>query len=361
VTGADLEITDGAIVDTLSISGDFSTANFSITAAGGNTTISLEPSAPCFAAGTHILTAQGALVRVEDLREGDEVKTYNGRSARILWIGRRAIAPRRHPRPEAVQPILIIADALGDGLPQRDLVVSPDHALYLEGHLIPAKALTNGYTIRQLNCEAVTYYHIELPEHAVLFAEGAASESYLETGNRATFEDSGSALTLHPDFAQSVREQRSCAPFAESGRAVETIRQRILDRAGIATTTDPDLQILFKNGATIIASRSAIPGEIFADPRDRRRLGVKIASLQVDGRDIPMDHPALMVGWHDREPDGRWTNGSAEIPVSLCGDSKNLQFTLAATLRYPLRTMEGVRPKQPGRAVQRSGAEAFST
>jgi len=308
--------------------------------------------APCFAAGTRILTASGALVPVEDLREGDAVETYNGEAARIIWIGRRAIAPRRHPRPESVQPILVTAGALGNGLPWRDLVVSPDHALFLEGFLIPAKVLTNGFSVRQLNRATVTYYHIELPQHAVLFAEGVGAESYLETGNRAAFENGGGALTLHPDFAQALREQRGCAPFAESGNAVETVRQRILDRARIETTSDPDLQIRYENGGAIITCRNAIPGEIFADPRDRRRLGVKIAGLQVDGRNIALDDPALTVGWHHPEPDGRWTNGRAEIPTHLLGGSKNLQVSLAAALQYPLSKMDGVRRlKQAGQPV----------
>jgi hypothetical protein len=224
--------------------------------------------------------------------------------------------------------------------------------MYLAGHLIPAKALTNGFSIRQLDRATVTYFHIELPEHAVLFAEGAAAESYLETGNRAAFENGGDMLTLHPSFAQGLREQRSCAPFAECGPAVETARQRILDHAGIETTCDPALQIRYENGGAIITSRSAIPGELFADPRDRRLLGVKIASLQADGHDIPLDHPALTVGWHDREPDGRWTNGNSEIQIGLLGGFKNLQFTLAATLRYPLRQADGIDPQN--RQVSRS-------
>jgi len=95
----------------------------------------------------------------------------------------------------------------------------------------------------------------------------------------------------------------------------------------------------------IIASRSAIPGEIFADPRDRRRLGVKISSLQIDGHDIPLDHPGLTGGWYDREPDGRWTDGSAEIPMGLLSGSQDLQVSLVATLRYSLRTMDGARPR----------------
>jgi hypothetical protein len=306
-------------------------------AAGGGIDITAM-TAPCFAAGTRLLTASGALVPVEALQAGDELELFSGDAAPIIWIGRRTLDLQLHPRPEAVQPILITAGALGHGLPWRDLIVSPDHAMYLDGHLIPAKALLNGFSIRQLNRKRVTYYHIELSQHAVLFAEGAPAESYLETGNRAAFENAGNTIRLHPSFAQTIRHTNGCAPFAESGPAVEAVRQRILDRAGIETTDDPAWHIRYKNGAAIIASRAAIPGEIFADPRDRRRLGVKIATLRIGGELIPLSHPLLVDGWHAPEQDGSWTNGHAVIPKSLLQGSRQIDIKLAGTLRYPCAT-----------------------
>jgi hypothetical protein len=288
----------------------------------------------CFAAGTRILTAGGRLVAVEDLRAGDMLETFDGQVKRIIWLGRRSLDLRRHPRPLAAQPILITAGALGGGLPLRDLVVSPDHGMYLAGKLIPAKALTNGFTIRQLNRRRVTYYHIELAEHAVIFAEGAAAESYLETGNRGAFENGGPALVLHPNFAQTLRETKGCAPFFEHGPAVEAVRQRILDHAQIATTGDPGLHISYENGAAIIESRTAVPGELTADPRDKRRLGVKIAAIRAGRKSISLDHPALREGWHELEPDGRWTNGRAVIPKSLIGRCGPIKLTLAGSLAY---------------------------
>jgi hypothetical protein len=147
--------------------------------------------------------------------------------------------------------------------------------MYLDRYLIPAKILPNGGNIRQLDVPAVTYYHIELAQHPVLFAEGAAAKSYLETGNRCAFENEAVTI-LQPDFAQTKRGAESCAPFVETGGVVGAVRQQILKRAFIITTDDADVQILYQNGEAIIASRAAIPGEIFADPRDRRLLGVKI-------------------------------------------------------------------------------------
>jgi hypothetical protein len=308
--------------------------------------------APCFCIGTRILTAGGTLRRVEELQTGDQVKLFSGAAATVVWVGRRTLDLRGHPRPEAVQPVLFAAGALGPGLPCRDLIVSPDHAIYLDGHLIPAKALLNGFSIRQLKRKKITYYHVELADHAVLFAEGTPVESYLETGNRAAFENAGSGMLLHPLVAQALREEKGCAPFAESGPVVEAVRQSILELAGIQTTTDPGLQIRYENGAAIIASRAAIPGEISADPRDRRRLGVKIAELRIGGTVVSLSHPSLVEGWHGLEPDGRWTNGRAVIPELLLDSFGSVEISLAATLRYPATAS---RASHPDFTLQKTG------
>ena len=63
---------------------------------------------------------------------------------------------------------------------------------------------------------------------------------------------------------------------------------------------------------------------------------MKIARLAIGGRDIPVGHPALVDGWHDAEPDGRWTDGSAVIPAALLDGATNVTVSLAATLPYPV-------------------------
>jgi type VI protein secretion system component Hcp len=288
----------------------------------------------CFAAGTRIRTARGEIA-VEDLAPGDEVITSSGRQP-IKWIGQRHFDLSRHPHPEKARPIRLEAGCLAANIPARDLFLSPDHALYLDGILVPAKALLNGASIRQIAAPRVTYYHIELADHSVIFAENTPAETYLETGNRGAFENGPGAMTLHPDFAQCQREAKSCAPFLQAGPQVEAIRAKILARANMATTDDPAIGIAYHKGAAIISSRHAIPGLTTPDPRDRRRLGVKIARLEAGGRDIPLDHPALVQGWHAAEPDGRWTNGHAVIPPELIAGRHDIKLTLAATLEYPV-------------------------
>ncbi|WP_262312193.1 Hint domain-containing protein [Acidiphilium sp. AL] len=334
VSGTGLELTSGSSTITLDITGSFTTSDFAVTDPPTNTTIALVP--PCFVAGTHILTATGE-VAAEDLREGDRVVLHGGGTAPAKWIGRRRLDLRRHPRPETVRPILIEAGAICGGVPKRDLLVSPDHALFLDGHLIPAKALENGATIRQVARRGVTYFHVELEHHAALYAEGCPAESYLETGNRGAFENGGVAMVLHPDLAQVLREVEGFAPFAESGAVVEAVRARLIARAGIETTDDPGLTIRYRrDGSAVIESRSAIPGHLMPDPRDRRMLGVKIAALRAGGADIRLDHPLLAQGWHDAEPDGRWTDGRAVVPVALLGGRRDLSVRLSGTVRYPL-------------------------
>jgi autotransporter passenger strand-loop-strand repeat protein len=182
----------------------------------------VELTVPCFAAGTRILTPRGER-RVEALRVGDAVITLGGAEARIVWIGQRSISRRRHRQPGLAQPVRIEAGAFGEGRPVRDLMLSPDHAVFHEGVLIPAKALVNGVNIMQLSLAWVDYYHIELARHAVMFAEGLAVESYLNTGNRHEFENGGAITPFHA--AQAMREAASCAPFVPDGPIVVALRQ----------------------------------------------------------------------------------------------------------------------------------------
>ena len=184
----------------------------------------------CFAAGTRILTLKGE-VPVEQLTVGDRVITRSGEDEAIVWIGTRALDIARHAAPEQVRPVIVEADALADGVPARRLVLSPDHALYLDGVLVPAKELLNGSTIRlDQGAASVRYYHIELDRHAILFAEGAAAESFLDTGHRGVFDNAAAPLLLHPDLMQIRRQAEGCAPLCLDGEQLAAIRRRLAGR-----------------------------------------------------------------------------------------------------------------------------------
>ena len=70
----------------------------------------------------------------------------------------------------------------------RDLVLSPDHAVFADGVLVPVRHLVNGMTVVQQHVAALSYFHVELTAHAAIVAEGLPCESYLDTGNRAAFD-----------------------------------------------------------------------------------------------------------------------------------------------------------------------------
>ena len=171
----------------------------------------------CFRAGTRIATPAGE-VAVEALKVGDHVRLARGGKRCILWIGHRRIDCARHPRPETVWPVRIAAGAFGAGVPYRDLWLSPDHAVLLDGVLVPVKYLIDGERIVQVRMETVEYWHVELAQHDVLLAEGLPSESYLDTGDGASF-DNGVTVRLVPEFraADAVMrewEARACAPLS---------------------------------------------------------------------------------------------------------------------------------------------------
>ena len=168
-------------------------------------------------------------VCVDTLRRWDEVITVQGEMRPSVWVGRRRVDCMRHPSPDEVWPVRVRAHSFGEGLPQRDLFLSPDHAVFVEGVLIPVKYLVNGTSVAQTRRANVTYYHIELARHDVVLAERLPVESYLETGSRAAFANGGTIAHLHPRFggAGPHWEAFGYAPLAVTGPAVERVRRRL--------------------------------------------------------------------------------------------------------------------------------------
>jgi hypothetical protein len=330
-----------------------------LSGASSGFTVTEDASAVCYAAGTRILTATGERT-VETLMRGDIVLTLSGGelcAQPVKWIGQRRIDLTAHPHPETVAPIRIARGAFADNMPHRDLLVSPDHAVFVDGKLICARQLVNGSTIRQeKGWTSVEYFHVELDAHAILLAEGLPAESYLNTGNRGFFANSGEPLVLHPDLTDEAdyptREAASCAPFVSDEASVRPVWQRLAERAAALgqpapkpeTTGDPELRIVAKgrtvrplygeNGLYIFAlpkgttevrliSRAGAPTDARPWLDDRRCLGVNVERIVLRGaselREIPVDHPDLSQGWQAAERAGaalrRWTNGDAMLPL----------------------------------------------
>src|SRR4029079_6544480 len=138
------------------------------------------PTAPqCLLAGTTILTDSGA-VSVERLQIGDLVMTAAGVFRPVTGIGEISYTKDTGAQwDESIAPVRIAQSAISAAVPARDLYLSPEHALFIDGYLIAAKYLVNGLTITQdlLGLDEVKYIHLEFEQHEVFYADGVAVES----------------------------------------------------------------------------------------------------------------------------------------------------------------------------------------
>ena len=322
----------------------------------------------CYARGTAITTPYGAKP-VETLAAGDGVVTASGAVRPIVWIGAREIDCTSHPDPFLVYPVRIQAGALADGIPGRDLFVSPDHAMLVDHVLIQAHRLCNGGSIRPQPVRAVHYFHIELATHDVLLAEGAAAESYLNTGTHDWLVGDPHGTPPPPRLVPPGYS--ATAPIANMVQA-EAIWMKLATRSrslGFApvreasVTTDPGLRLQMDAhalkpaivergrhifllpqpaGSVRLTSRTGRPSDRRPWLDDRRRLGVQVRRILCDDgsvqAEIPVDHSELVHGWWDVEIAGtilaRWTNGAGTL--SLPANTRTVEVLLQGEMYYPV-------------------------
>lgn len=155
---------------------------------GSLTFTNIEEVIPCFTPGTLIATPRGE-VPVESLRPGDKVVTRDNGLQEIRWIGQKALSWYELAANPHLQPVLVRAGSLGDGLPERDMMVSPNHrllvandrtALYFDEHevLVSAKHLQSGSGIRAVEAAGTTYVHFMCDRHEVVLSNGAWTETF---------------------------------------------------------------------------------------------------------------------------------------------------------------------------------------
>ena len=328
--------------------------------------------ATCFLSGTQILTEAGE-VAVERLVVGDRVATLVEGAIvhrRIRWVGSRHLDAAAVIA-TGIRPVRIRAGAFADAVPHRDLLVTPEHCLLVGSVLVPVRMLVNGRSIvEEHGCDAFTYHHVELDTHGVLIAEGLAAESYLDTGNRASF-STASVTATAAARGPAAWAADACAPLATDRDTVEPIWNRLDHRAtalgfadrdpGAPLSDDPRLCVLLDDGVRLAArwdgrgrhlfqipagmramrllSRAAVPAEVigpFID--DRRGLGVLVRAVILwNGlHDTTIRAADLdLAGWHSAEADARWTDGDAALDLpSALGTDSFLEVQLAGSMRY---------------------------
>ncbi|MBS0959481.1 Hint domain-containing protein [Acetobacter thailandicus] len=351
LSGGSVAALSGSVVqDIVSYGGSVSSVDGTITNDSGN---------PCFLAGANFQTPEGDVV-VENLREGDVVATYNPDNgafeySKVTWVGKG----RRHASVHLEDdlsgyPVRILRDALADGVPSADLLITSEHSLFFNGGFVPVRMLVNGYSVfYDKNISEYEYYHVETEKHSVLIASNVLSESYLDTGNRKGFVQTGQVVRL--GAVKHDWETDAVAPLTVSRDVVEPVYRSIEERAvqlGLVKhreepehVVDHGLYLLTQNGGVIrqvrnidgkalfmlpagvesvvLMSRASRPCDVigpFVD--DRRQLGVLVGEIVLtEGNDLRhiTTHAEKfdMSGWHGLEGGpARWTNGAASLPLS---------------------------------------------
>ncbi|MDR6183781.1 Hint domain-containing protein [Asaia bogorensis] len=349
----------------------------------------------CFLAGTMIRTPEGERA-VETLRVGDLV-SVNGAGGsnirRIEWVGSAEIVvdPARSDD-VAGYPVRFRAGALGGGVPDRDLFITPEHCVYIEGALVPARMLVNGHSIAYDRTRTrFKIYHFRTETHAIVWSNNMPTETLLDHGEImglkpheapifaisagipvARADVTGSPLSLLPATAEPER----AAPLRVERSFVEPLHRSLADRAGLLSSEAPregsasghedaELHLVSADGQIIkpvrriddmvifqipseleevrIRSRAARPDMAegpFVD--DRRHLGVLVGDVHfwdscgMTRIDTHLSDAALE-GWNGLEAAPmRWTGGDARLPLGMrrAGAPGVLGLTIKATARY---------------------------
>lgn len=192
--------------------------------------------ATCFTRGTLIETPQGS-VPIENLKEGDLVNTRSGPKP-IKWIGKRSLKGMSQWKGSARlqnYPVRIMKGAIGDGVPARQLSVSPWHHLYIDNILVRAMDVVNDASVYQdASIAEVHYLHIELEQFDVIEAHGMYSESWADGGNRDFFENVDVA-SLRPEERERRRASRPgfqvVRPGDKNAHLLKLIQDTVKERA----------------------------------------------------------------------------------------------------------------------------------
>ncbi|ARW11901.1 MULTISPECIES: Hint domain-containing protein [Acetobacter] len=339
----------------------------------------------CFLPGSMIRTSQRD-VAIEDMQIGDHVTVFDWQrneevSRPVVWVGKGHATVRPElPDDEAGYPVRILKDAIADGVPYKDMLITAEHCLFFKNRFVPVRMLVNGMSIYyDKSILSYDYYHLETEQHSVITADGMLTESYLDTGNRSSFRQEGKIATLR-GIVKNWKDH-AAAPLDVNRSFVEPLFHALEWRENNVVgclvapqtsemTNDPDLRLITKTGAVIrpmrktehhysfmlppntdavrVISHTSRPCDVigpFVD--DRRNMGVAIGEIQLQcakqqiniTSHLQSNKPA---GWHDTDwKDCAWTNGDADLPLEdflSHGKMGILSITVRAAGPYLINT-----------------------
>ncbi|MFT9381465.1 Hint domain-containing protein [Gluconobacter sp. P5B12] len=352
-------LADGANVptgtfDNAANSQNLATNPLRITYSNGNTYIGA-----CFLAGSMIKTPDGD-VAVEEILAGDKVIAFDWKEGKnvvrpVVWAGKTQASIRYGlPDDEAGYPVRILQNAISDGVPYKDMLITPEHCLFFNGKFVPARMLVNGETIfYDKSITSYEYYHLETDQHSVIISDGVLTESYLDTGNRHTFRQEGNVV----NFGGPVKswEGDAAAPLDVDRSFVEPLFHQLQERANKTAqlsksakqsnlTSNSDLHLVTNNGTVIRKAREANGRMVFMIPAsaktvrlvsrasrpcdtigpfvdDRRQLGVLVGQITLfensHSKNLT-DHytSGILDGWNNLEQENlRWTTGNGFLDL----------------------------------------------
>lgn len=322
-----------------------------------DTTSSTTVETPCFLKGTLIETSDGYRC-IEDIQPGDKVKTFHMDEdfQEVVWVGNKHV--RVHDKD--IYPIRIKKNALADGLPFMDLFITPEHCLFHENALLPARLLVNGSSI-QLDMTKKNYevFHLQTIKHAIIKANGLYVETFLDTGHKHIFDSDKTLLSNGVITLENYRKTAPLYPVFPIEKCAKRIKEyyfylknraeKTLGLPNVMTNPqlvpDADLRLVLDhnreiypvkckkgvyyfllspfNRSIIISSRYARPVDVvgpYVD--DRRYLGVLVGKIFLYDRFKEYNITShlcenALTGWHDREEavEARWTNGAGVLPL----------------------------------------------
>ncbi|MFC0502828.1 Hint domain-containing protein [Asaia krungthepensis] len=308
----------------------------------------------CYLPGTLIETPSGDMP-IERLKAGDEVIVHDEltsgvRTIRAVGCGQANVMANL-PDDIAGWPIRVRKSALADNVPFKDMLLTAEHCLYLQGAFVPVRMLVNGRSIYyDKTIRSYNYYHLETEPHSIIRADGALSETLMDAGHGGRLYNA--SLTLPPRLTTDWSQ--AAAPLRTSRKFVEPLHQQFEDRAAsfsdtvdrlsTETTEDNGLYLLTEKGRRIdgyggkgafihfslpndvqslyLMSRASRPCDAigpFID--DRRLLGVLVGSVTLDEGGVSTRltthlESETLPGW-EKEIAGtmRWTRGNALLPL----------------------------------------------
>lgn len=317
--------------------------------------------AVCFLSGTIIRLIDGHCA-IEDIKVGDTILTYDAQvkkkvSKKVTWVGKkRAHINSKLPDDQAGYPVRILKDTFKKNVPNKDLLITPEHCLFIDGYFIPARMLVNGRSIfYDYSITSYDYYHVETENHSIIWADNMLTESYLNTGNRYQFNRDKKVVTLDRQIKDWDKD--AAAPLMVERSIVEPIFNKLVKRADrqkllfrnnhkFVMCNDHGLYLLTESGEEIyqnrvdnnqivfklpantqgvyLVSKKSRPCDVigpFVD--DRRYLGVLVGKVSVlnEYGAYPLTQYMKkedLQGWSVIEQAGyRWTQGCAFLPLDV--------------------------------------------